>query len=377
MKNFLPLAAAAALLSFGAQATLADTVRASVGKPLQQAEALIARHDYQAALAQVSKARAAGNLTAYESLVVAQVEGIAASGAGEYTEAASAYEAVLNSNSIPASQRIQYSQAIAGFYDQAHDYPHTIVWVNKYIAAGGSDPRTRVLVAQAYYSQGNYAQATQAVQRDQAAAGANPLPESELQLLASSAQKSGDTAGYQAALDALLAAYPSPQYWTSAIAGVTALPGFPDRLTLDVDRLRFATSTLTDPGDYEDYAERAILAGNPVEAHQVIEAGFSAGILNNQIDAGHAARLRALAAKQAASSPTTPASLVAGAQSAKNAGDPDGALDLGIAYSNAGNRAAAIKSFENLLATPAASPSDPDAALARLWLIHAEGSGKA
>jgi hypothetical protein len=377
MKNLPPLAAAAVLLSLRAQVTLADTVSASVGKPLQQAEALIARHDYQAALAQVSKARAAGNLTAYESLVVAQVEGIAASGAGEYTEAASAYETVLNSGSIPPATGIQYTQAIAGFYDQAHDYPHTIVWVNKYIAAGGSDSRTRILLAQAYYAQGDYAHAAQAVQRDQAAAGNKPLPESELQLLASSAQKSGDTAGYQAALDALLAAYPSLQYWTSAIAGVTALPGFPDRLTLDVDRLRFATGTLTDPGDYEDYVERAILAGNPVEAHQVIEAGFSAGILNDQIDAGHAARLRALAAKQAASSPVTPASLLAGAQSARNAGDPDGALDLAIAYSNAGNRAAAIQSFKNLLAAPAASPSDPDQALARLWLIHVESNSAA
>jgi hypothetical protein len=359
MKKFVLLAALAVALG----AAHAATVRAAVGKPLQRAEALIQQHDYQAALAQVAKARAVGHLTAYESLVVAQVDGIAASGAGDYPAAAAAYETVLNSGSVSPSARIQYSQAIAGFYDQAGDYPHTITWVNKYIAAGGTDPRTRILLAQAYYAQNDFAQAEQAAQHDeaQAAAAGQSLPEPELQLLASSADKSGDQAGYSAALQALLKAYPSPQYWAAAIAGVTAQPGFPDRLTLDVDRLRLATGTLTNPADYEDYTERAILAGNPVEAHQVIESGFASGVLTNQTDNGHAARLRALAAQQAAAAPVSPASATG------QAGDPDAALHLGIAYARQGNHAAAVASFQSIAA---ATPSDPDAALARLWLIY-------
>ncbi len=339
----------------------ADTVRAAVGKPLQQAEALIQRHDYQAALAQISRARAVGNLTAYETVVVAQIDGIAASGAGDYPQAAAAYETVLNSGTVPAAERIQYSQAIAGFYDQAHDDPHTILWVDKYIAAGGTDPRTRILLAQAYYTEGNFAQAEQAVRRDQAAASGQPLPESELQLLASSAEKSGDQAVYQSALQALLKTYPSPQYWQAAIAGVTASPGFPDRLTLAADRLRLATGTLTDPGDIEDYAERAILAGNPAEAHNVLEAAFANGILTNQTDAGHAARLCALAAKQAASTQPVPASV--------NPADPDSVLNQGIADYRQGNRSQAAQAFKTLASGASA---DPDAALARLWLIKSE-----
>jgi hypothetical protein len=356
MKKLVLLAA----LAVAPGAAHADTVRAAVGKPLQKAEALIQQHDYQAALAQVAKARAVGHLTAYESLVVAQVDGIAASGAGDYLAAAAAYETVLNSGSVPPAARIQYSQAIAGFYDQAGDYPHTITWVNKYIAAGGTDLRTRILLAQAYYAQNDFSHAEQAAQHDevQAAAAGETLPEPELQLLASSAGKSGDQAGYNAALQALLKTYPSPQYWAAAIAGVTAQPGFPDRLTLDVDRLRLATGTLSNPGDYEDYAERAILAGNPAEAHQVIESGFASRVLTNQTDNGHAARLRALAAQQAAT-------LVSAASTTPQAGDPDAALDLGIAYARQGNRAAAAASFET-----AGADSPSDAALARLWLIY-------
>jgi hypothetical protein len=361
-----------ATIALSPAAAHADTVRAAVGKPLQQAEVLIQRHDYQAALVQVSKARAVGHLTSYETVVVAQIDGIAASGAGDYAQAAAAYETVLNSGTVPPAAKIQYSQAIAGFYDQAQDYPHTILWVNKYIAAGGNDPRTRVLLAQAYYTQGDFAHAEQAAERDQAAATAagQALPEAELQLLASSADKSGDQPGYRAALQALLKAYPSPQYWSAAIANVTALPNFPDRLTLDTDRLRFATGTLTDPGDLEDFAERAILAGNPAAAHQVLETAFASGLLNNQTDAGHAARLRALAAKQSATAPVSAASAVDEAQASAKAGDPDGALNLGIAYDSQGNRTAAAQTFETIAAAPSASPSDPDVALAQLWLIY-------
>lgn len=352
----------------------ADTVRAAVGKPLQRAEALIQRHDYQAALVQTGKARAAGHLTEYETLVVAQVDGIAASGAGEYGRAAADYEIVLDSGGVPSAARLRYVQAIAGFYDQAHDYPQTVVWVNRYIAAGGSDPRTRILLAQAYYAEGDFSAAEQAVRHDEKAAEAagRALPESELQLLASSADKSGDQAGYRAALEALLKAYPRPRYWAAAIAGVTAQPGFPDRLTLDVERLRFKTGTLTDPGDVEDYAERAILAGDPAEARQVIEKGFASGVLNDKTDAGHAARLRALAAKQAAAAQAAAAqaNAVRLALQSQKSGDPDQALNLGIAYCDAGDRAAAAASFSKLAMS--SSAPGPDTALARLWLIYAE-----
>ena len=98
-------------------------------------------------------------------------------------------------------------------------------------------------------------------------------------------------------MQSLLKAYPSQAYWNQAIALVQGAPGFPDSLTLDVYRLRLATKTLTQPGDYEDYAERALLADQGAEAKRVLDAGFASGILNAQIDGGHAARLQALADK--------------------------------------------------------------------------------
>jgi tetratricopeptide (TPR) repeat protein len=348
----------------------ADTVRPAVGKPLQQAELLIQRGNYNAALQQVNKASAVGGLTPFESVLIAQLRGAAEAGAGHYSAAASAYQIVLASGAEPPAAQTQLIQAIAGFYYQAQDYPHAVIWVNRYVAANGQDPRTRALLAQAYYAEGNYAQAAQAVLREQQSAHGSrqQLPESELQLLASAAEKSGDNTEYFAALAELLRVYPNPQYWSAAIALVNAAPGFPDSLTLDVYRLRFATGTLNQPADYEDYVERAILAGDNSEANTVISQGFASGVLNASADAGHASRLQALAAKNNAASPQTPADFI---QHAKTGGSQ---LDLGFAYFTAGDTANAIRTFNSIHGAGSVALSNPEAALALLWEICAQNT---
>lgn len=273
----------------------AETVRPAVAKFLLQAETDLKGQKYSAALADVNRAEAVGGLSPYETLVVAQLRGAAAGGAGQYELAGRSYQTVLASNSTPAGERLPLLQAIAGFYSRAGDNAQTIVWVNKYAAAGGTDAQTRALAVQADYTLGHYQAVVQEVKREGAGAS-----EAELQLAASAAQKSGDNQAYFDALQAVLKAHPSQAYWNQAIALVQSAPGFPDALTLDVYRLRLATKTLNQPGDYEDYAERALLANQAAEAKRVLDAGFASGILTAQTDGGHAARLQALANKNSA-----------------------------------------------------------------------------
>jgi hypothetical protein len=343
----------------------ADTVRPAVGVPLQKAEALMQAQKYPAALQQVDKASAVAGLTPYETLVIAQVRGAAAAGAGDYATAASAYQYVIASGTQPKAAQTQMIQAVAGFYYQAQDYPHTIIWVNRYIAAQGQEPATRALLAQSYYQTGDYKAAEQAAWREQKAAviTGQKLPEAELQLLASAADKSGDKDGYQSALEALLQAYPAADYWNEAIGDITASPAFPDALTLDVYRLRFATGTLTAAGDYEDYAERAILAGQPAEAKKILARGFSSGALTDATDAGHAARLRTLADTKAAGA--APVSL--------NDATPS-PIDAGAAAYQAGNTQNAIATFKKTPGYSEGITNSPTAALARLWVVCVENT---
>jgi hypothetical protein len=282
----------------------ADTVRPAVAKFLLQAENDLKSQKYTAVLAEVSRAEAVGGLSPYESLVVAQLRGGAAAGAGQYELAARSYQIVLANNATPANEKRPLLQAVAGFYSRAGDNAQTITWVNKYIAAGGTDPQTRALAVQADYSLGHYQAVVQDVKREGASAS-----EPELQLAASAAQKAGDKQAYFETLQTLLKVHPSPAYWNQAIALVQTAPGFPDSLTLDVYRLHLATKTLNQPGDYEDYAERALLANQAVEAKHVLDAGFGSGALTAQTDGGHATRLQALADKNSANPsmpPSTP-----------------------------------------------------------------------
>jgi hypothetical protein len=280
----------------------ADTVRPAVAKFLLQAESDLKTQKYTEALAEVNRAEAVGGLSPYEGLVVAQLRGGAAAGAGQYELAARSYQTVLASNSMPTNEKLPLLQAVAGFYSRVGDNAQTIAWVNKYVAAGGTDVQTRALAVQADYSLGHYQAVVQDVKRE----GAN-ASEPELQLAASAAQKAGDKQAYFETLQALLKTHPSPAYWNQAIALVQTAPGFPDSLTLDVYRLRLATKTLSQPGDYEDYAERALLANQAAEAKRVLDAGFGSGTLTAQTDGGHAARLQALADKDSAN-PSVPPS---------------------------------------------------------------------
>jgi len=334
----------------------ADAVRAVVGKPLRQAQALIAAQEYQAALAKLQAAAAMAGLTPYEKLVINELRGEAAGDAGDYSQAAAAYAAALASGMTPAAQRPALTQAIAGLYDRAGDTQNAIVWVNRYIAAGGEDASTRALLPQLYFQAGDYAQADQAETSEIAhdrATGQKPL-DAQWQLLAAAAQKSGDAQAYQTALDGLLANDPSPAYWASAIGNLVAQPGFPDGLLLDVYRLRRATGTLTAPGDYEDYAERAILAGQPAEARAVIAEGFAHHILSPQTDAGHAQRLQTLLASSQENHPDLPAKTP---------------FDQAFAAFQSGNSHAAIATFNQIAGATYAKT--PEASLAHLWAIRA------
>jgi hypothetical protein len=338
----------------------ADAMSPAVGRPLQHAESQIAAHDYKAALATLQQASRVNALTPMERAAIAQLRGAAHAGTGAYAQAAGDYQDVLATGAEPPPAQLSFTQAIAGFYFQAGDYPHTITWVNRYIAAGGTDAQTRALLAQADLQQGDNAGAERAALQDEAIATQHhqALPVPELQLLAYSAQKAGDQPTYFSALLSLLQNAPTPATWNAAITAVASAPDFPDALTFDVYRLRRATHTLTAPGDYEDYTERAILAGQNLEARAVIDEGFSNGVLNASTDSGHATRLKTLADSNAAPPAAGPA-------------DP---LQQGVAQYQAGQTSQAIASFDQLAAAPG---NNAQSALAKLWAICARNAARA
>lgn len=381
-----------------AESDKANSVRPEVGRPLQAAQDLIKQQKYRDALAKLREAEAVGSLTAYESGLVEQLRGSAASGAGDYAAAAKAYETYLSAAHPEPATQLKLIQAVATFYYQAKDYGKAATWANRYLSEGGNDTQTRTLLAQSYYQAEDYANAANALQD---LIKQQPATEQQLQLLANAYVKTDDQNGYRATLEKLVANYPKPDYWTDLLRRVSTRSGFAERLQLDSDRLGLAVGSLNNAADYVELAELALQAGLPGEAKAAIEKGFSKGLLGSGADAERHKRLRDLAAKKADEDLK---SLPASEKEAANGKDgtglvntgldylgygqsdkavalieqgiqkgglkhPDDAqLHLGLAYLAAGHKDKAAQAFK------LAQGSDGASDLARLWSLHVSHS---
>lgn len=376
------------------------TVRPEIGKPLQAAKAALDAKKYGEALAKLKEADAIGNKTPFEEGLLEQMRLIAAIYAEEPAVAAKAYDALAATGTMTADQKLRFIQNIAGAYYRAKDYAGAANWTNRYLQAGGSDPVMRVSLAQAYYLNNDFANATKATSEAiDAYERAGQLPTETLyQLLTSCALKQNDKKAYALALEKLVAAYPKPDYWADLLHQVAGRPGFPDRLSLDVFRLQAAVGGLNNAGQYMEFAELAIQAGLPAEAKQVVDKGYGSGVLGSGAEAERHGRLRDMAKRSVDADQPTLANAEAEANKSPsgnaliNTGlnfygygqydkaaaliqqglakpdvkNPDDArLHLGIIYLAAGNKAKAIEAFKSV------KQGEPAGDLARLWLIKA------
>jgi hypothetical protein len=378
----------------------ATTVRPEVGKPIQAALDLLKQKKGKEALVKLREVDSVKDKTAYEEYLTEQVRGQTAAAAGEAVVAARAFEVTAASPLAHEKEKAQFLAAAAGQYYQAKDYAKSAEMAGRYFKAGGNDKAIHMLQVQALYLGNNFALAAKelliAIQADEQA-GKIPQ-EMQLQMLSSAYEKQQDKAGYANALEKLLSYYPKKDYWLAAIYGVTSRNGFPDRMALDVARLRQATNTMRVADDYVNAAQLALQAGFPAEAKRYIDAGFAAGLLGAGADADRHKRLRDLTAKNLAADVKALGQDDAQVTAAKdgqalvNSGlnyvlhgradkglgmmesgigkggmkhPEDARLQLGYAYHVAGQPQKAVQVLKKI------QGSDGVAGLARLWAIRA------
>jgi tetratricopeptide (TPR) repeat protein len=392
-----PVRRAAIAVAFGGLCALAalpaayaaDTLRPDVAKPLNTAQDLYRAHKYKDALAKIAQAAAVPDKTPYENYMVLEMRGAAAMAAGDDATAAQAYESLLGSGRLGAEDEQRTTAALAGIYFQQKNYARAIATAQRYQKAGGADPQMRTLLVQSYYLSGDCANVVTSLRSSvdaQARAGHAP-EEAQLQLLGTCAQRVKDDTSYRAALEKLVAYYPKQSYWDDMFHAIHAKPGYSSRLDIDTYRLRRATGALNTPEDYMEMTQLAIVAGTTAEGKQVIDQGFTSGVLGHGPDADREKRLQALAAKRAHgpadnANPVAPVdagfNLVFAGQAKQGIDQmeaaikkggldhPDQAqLHLGEAYYIAGEKARAVQAFRAVKGT------DGSADLARLWLLVA------
>ena len=382
---------AALALAAASMPAQAEGVRPEVGKPLQAAQELIKRHKGREAMAEIAKAEAVPNRTAYENQIIAQMKAAASSSSGDNDATIRNNMALLESGKGGAETR-SLVQGIAVAYYNKKEYGEAAKWTQRYFKEGGNDASMRSMLMQSYYLQGDCAAVDRAVNENHAS-------ETDLQMVEDCYRRKGDSAGYVKAMEALVVNYPKKEYWTILLTNVQKKPGFAaDRLGVHIYRLRLATGNLAKADDYMEMAQLALQAGVPAEAKEIMDKGYEARALGVGPEAARQQRLRDLIAKNLAESQKNRAKDEADALASKDGNDlvrvglnyvyegnaskgislieqgikkgglrrPDDAkLLLGEAQMRAGQRQRAMQTFREV------KGSDGTADLARLWTLEA------
>ena len=356
-------------------ATPADAaVRAAVGNPLKAAQAAAAAGNYSAAMADVHQAEAVGGLTAEEQMIVTQMR--------QYIEAKSG-GSVGVSDSVGAQAKFDADYRAGRFSDVINGDADLL---RKF---GGLNGTNMVIIAQAYYRMGSYKECARY------ASDHTSLGQDMLDIEMRCAYEAHDDATMRAAVEQLVAMTGKPEYWTRLLKLAEASKALSDHQTLDINRIKLMTGTMTIDSDYFLLAALDIQFGLPSEAVNVVQKGFAAKVLTGD----RANRLLNLAKSSAAADLANLPKTVSAANSAKS-GDPlvklgedycgmgryqdavsaiqagigKGVSDsdnaqtrLGQALYGAGQKDAALKAFAKVKGTPNGEM------IARLWTLYVKG----
>jgi hypothetical protein len=325
----------------------AQGIRNEVGKPLQQAGDLLKAGKAREALAKVREAENAGAKNANEQSMIDRMKAAAAQRAGDYNTAIQAVESLYNR--AGGSDKGQYAEQIASMYAQTRNNAKASEWLGKAQQAGNNGSGIRQLQAYLQQSGGDYA----AIARDANAAvngaiqaGRRP-DENDLLRLADAQQRTGNTTGYIATLEKLLSYYPKKDYWNAYLGRLTRKPGFSDRFSLDVLRLKLASGTLTTTEDFMEMGQLALQVRLPAEALRIIEQGFKSGALGTGPEASRHQRLKELAMKRDGE---MKAAIAQNATEAAAQKTGDDLVEAGYAYVTMGETDRGIKLIEQGIA---------------------------
>lgn len=166
----------------------AEAVRAEIGKPLQEAQALMKQGKNKDALAKLRAADAVSGKTAHESYLIERVRAAAASAAGDNETAIKAFEALIASGKLSPSEKSQFSEGLFSLYQRAGDLNKANAAIERQLK-DHDDPKLRGYLLQNYYKQGKFTELESELHNMEKRGGLN---EDMLGMLANVQLKKGD-----------------------------------------------------------------------------------------------------------------------------------------------------------------------------------------
>jgi Tfp pilus assembly protein PilF len=296
-----------------------------VADALTEAKTLADKKQWEAALAAVKRAQQVPDKSPYAEYKIDEFMGYILTQQHKYGDAAAVFARLADSSQASREDVDRHLSTAAQLYLQAKQYPKAAKLATRALETNRGDARLLELSGESRYLAGDYEGAARTMQQLVKAterSGGTPR-EKWLKIILDSYYKLDDRDQAAAAWDALLRHYPKQEYWEAVLDQKLAQVDS-DTLEFGYRRLMFELGLMSDDGDYEELAMRAIDVGLPGEAVRVLNAGLDNGALSSS-DRPHFHRILKYAEDQFAKERATVAALAERAQTA-DSGTPSVAL---------------------------------------------------
>jgi len=288
---FLGTATAGAVLALSVPAQ-ALTVSPKVGPLLNEAKSLYASGNYSAALAKLREAEAVKS-TPDDTTVINSMKQAIGVKTGDVALGGAAAAKAKFANDYNAGK----------FKDVIADAE--ILRKN-----GALDSNSQLIIGQAYYKAGDYAGC---VRYAKTIAG----NDTALELQARCAYETGDEATQREALESLVSRTGKSEYWVGLLKLGERARGLSDHNTLDINRLRLLTGSMSGKDDYVALAQFALQFKLAAEAQAALEKG----VASKQVSDDRSMRLLATAKQMAAANAANEPKALAAANAAPQGDD--------------------------------------------------------
>jgi tetratricopeptide (TPR) repeat protein len=363
-------------------------------KALVDLQNAVTKKDYASVPAKAAAAEAAAT-TKEDHYLIGQLQLQAAVAANDKAGISAAVDKVAASGLLEPAKVSSLYAGLGGSYFNDKQYPQATAAYQKALSLDPRNDEAVKMVGEALFAAGQKAEAAAAFQRAiQASVAAGQKPDEAL-------VKRAVAVAYEAqspvAVDLArqwVAAYPSPTAWSDTLAIYSNLNHPDAEAALDLYRLRQVTGSLTEGGEYAQYARTAAELNNFNEAQAALDAGVAAKAINpadprySDLVKGLKVKPKATAADLALATKTaqsgmallrigdryyamgdyTKAVELYRMAMGKSGVDADVAnLHVGMALARAGDKAGATTAFNAV--------KGPRADIAKLWLTYLTQKG--
>ena len=324
-------------------------------KAIAELQDAVNKKDWASVPAKVAAAQAVAS-TKEDRYLIASMQLRAAAAQNDPAAFASALETVGQSGIVDTATMAKMYNNLGGSYLNNKQYPQAAAAYQKAVALNPNNVDALTFLGESQAAEGQKAEAAASFQRAiQAQVAAGQKPDEDLMKRAVATAYEGKSPAAIDLAQKWVAAYPSPNSWSNAIAIYSNLNQPDTEAKVDLFRLMQATGALNNATVYEQYAAASADLNNTNEAQAVLEAGLAAKVLSPTD-----AQYREIAAGVKAKPKATAADLDVATRSAVNG---MALLRIGDRYYGMGNYAKAVELYRMAMGKPGV-----DSALANLHI---------